>query len=481
MVASALTSPRAPLALGLLLLPLELLSQFRIGTGEAAELYAKHCQICHGRDLQGGLGSNLVDQEWTHAAGDEQIARVIREGLPDLGMQPFADILSEEEIRSLVIYIRELTQIAEKDEIEESLRPQEGVYRTAHHAFRLEEVFSAEGVLWSVAFLPGGDLLLTERGGQLLRVDDSGDAVSIRGIPNVRAQGQGGLLEVALHPDYVDNGWVYLAFSHRLERRGEDMGMTKIVRGRLDGDRWTDEETIFEAPPEAYTGASHHFGTRLVFDDGYLFFTIGDRGRQDQAQDLSRPNGKTHRIHDDGRIPTDNPFVDRADAFASIWTYGNRNQQGLARHPATGALWSTEHGPRGGDEVNLLTPGANYGWPVITYGMNYDGTPITEVTAHPGMEQPVHQWTPSIAVCGIDFYEGDSFPKWRHDLFVTGLASQELRRLALQGGTVVEEEIVLKNEGRVRDVASGPDGLLYVILTDLDRRHSRLCRLVPEE
>jgi glucose/arabinose dehydrogenase len=214
-----------------------------------------------------------------------------------------------------------------------------------------------------------------------------------------------------------------------------------------------------------------------VFQDGYLFFAIGDRGRKANAQDLSLPNGKIHRIHDDGRVPEDNPFADREDAFPTIWTYGNRNPQGLDQHPQTGGIWESEHGPRGGEEINLIERGNNYGWPVITHGMNYDGTPITEKTAMEGMEQPKLHWTPSIAVCGIDFYEGDIFPDWKNDLFAGGLASEELHRLEIEEGEVVKSSVVMKGAGRVRDVASGPDGYLYLVLNGPDR----IVRLVPAE
>ena len=208
-------------------------------------------------------------------------------------------------------------------------------------------------------------------------------------------------------------------------------------------------------------------------------FSIGDRGRQDMAQDITRPNGKIHRIHDDGRIPTDNPFADRPGAYASIWSYGHRNPQGLDIDPSTGELWETEHGPRGGDETNKIRPGLNFGWPVITYGMNYNGSPMTDSTSQEGMEQPMHYWVPSIASCGIDFYEGNRFYNWKNNLFVSGMASQELHRLTIEDGEVVDDEIVLKNQGRVRDVANGPDGYLYVSLTSGTPAKGRIYRLVP--
>jgi glucose/arabinose dehydrogenase len=279
-------------------------------------------------------------------------------------------------------------------------------------------------------------------------------------------------MDVAVHPEHEKNGWVYLSFS---DPGSDDSAMTAVVRGRITDGMWVDEETLFRAPAELYRKGRVHFGSRFVFDgEGYLFFTIGERGHQDDAQDITRPNGKVHRIYDDGRIPEDNPFVDRKDAIPSIWSYGHRNPQGLARHPLTGELYDAEHGPRGGDELNLVQQGRNYGWPVITYGMNYDGTPITSLTAKEGLEQPVTHWTPSLAVCAIDFYVGDRFPGWRHDLFLSSLAAEELLRLEIEDGEVVHQEVLFKGIGRVRDVVSGPDGYLYVSLEP-----GRIARLVP--
>jgi aldose sugar dehydrogenase len=295
----------------------------------------------------------------------------------------------------------------------------------------------------------------------------------IQGTPEVWSQGQGGLLDVAVHPNHATNGWVYLSYSEPGEN---GTAMTAVVRGRLREGRFVEQQTVFRAPANSYRTGRVHFGSRLVFDGkGHLFFSIGERGHKEDAQDLSRPNGKVHRLHDDGRIPEDNPFIGRSDALPSIWSYGNRNPQGLALHPETGALWESEHGPRGGDELNLLQPGRNYGWPLITYGMNYDGTPMTDRTAQEGLEQPVLHWTPSIAVCGMDFYTGTRFPQWKHHLFVGALAQEELRRLVLEGGKVVHQEVLFKDIGRVRDVVSGPDGFLYVVFNKPDR----IARLVP--
>ena len=454
---------------GLLLLALSLPGQSRIGTGEVAELYQQHCAICHGDEMQGGLGGSLVGP-LDYATTDEAMRQWIKEGNPDLGMPAFETQLSEPEIRSLVIYIREQRHLAAQEA--DGNASGKDIYESGGHRFKVEEMATGLSTPWSIAFLPGGDYLVTEKEGVLRRVSSGKVLPGVEGIPEVWQRGQGGLLEVALHPQYGENGWVYLAFSEELK---DNAGFTTIVRGRIEDNRWVDEELIFRVPAEFASSSGVHFGVRFVFQDGYLFFPVGDRGNMRQAQDLSTPNGKVHRIHDDGRIPEDNPFRSDPEAYPTLWTCGNRNAQGLDAHPRTGDIWEAEHGPRGGDEVNLIEKGKNYGWPVITYGMNYNGTPITEKTDAPGMEQPKHYWTPSIAVCGIDFYEGDLFPKWKYNLFVGGLRSEELHRLVIEDRTVVKDEIVLKGLGEVRDVASGPDGALWLVLNS----PGRIVRLVP--
>lgn len=456
---------------------LNLSAQNRIGTGTVNELYQTYCASCHGKDLEGGLGGTLLGDNWDYVKDYDGMAAYISKGNLEKGMPGFGESLSAEQIRSLVIFIREKNAQAETVDRQEA--DATGVFQAGDERFRVEDVVTGLDRPWSVAFMPDGRLLITEKGGTLRFAKKDGSLSGpIQGIPEVWVHGQGGLLEVALHPDYEENGWVYLAYSHQDGMDGgRDGGMTKVVRGRIQNGRWQDEEVIFESPPELASSRGVHFGTRLVFQDGYLFFSIGDRGRQDQAQDLSRPNGKVHRLYDDGRIPEDNPFVDDPNAFPSIWTYGNRNPQGLDAHPETGEIWEAEHGPRGGDEINRIERAVNYGWPVITYGMNYNGTPITEKTHAPGMAQPALYWVPSIAVCGIDFYEGDLFPNWKNNLFVGGLASQELHRLVIENGKVIKDEIVLKELGRVRDVASAPDGSLMLVLNGPDK----IIRLVPAE
>ncbi|MCG8441390.1 MAG: PQQ-dependent sugar dehydrogenase [Caulobacterales bacterium] len=458
-------------------------AQFRIGSGSISDTYETHCAACHGADLAGGLGGSLIDDVWTLGDDDAAITQAILDGFPDQGMQGFADTLTAEEVRALVIYIREHMLLAEQEQLTAESAPSDGVYSTDLHAFALETVFEHPGELWGLAFLPDGRLLVSEKTGALLMVDEAGAIEPVAGIPEAWAKGQGGLLDVALHPGYGENGWVYLALSASSgEVDGEVVGQTKVVRGRIADGAWVDEEAVFEAPPEFHSDRGFHFGTRLVFDEGYLFFAIGDRGEPDSAQDLSRPNGKMHRIHDDGRIPDDNPFLDVEGAYPTVWSYGHRNPQGIVRHPATGALYDTEHGPRGGDELNRVERGVNYGWPVITYGMNYDGTPITDKTAMEGMAQPLLYWTPSIAACGLAVYEGEAFPEWRGDLFAGGLATQEVRRLRVEGDVVIADEIILKGQGRVRDIKSGPDGSLYVVVNrSRDQGDSAIFKFVSAE
>lgn len=446
---------------------------------DIGKFYAQNCAQCHGRTLAGGVGPSLMDDQWLHGDRDEDLAKVIRDGVPD-AMDGFGDELSEADIRAMVIFIREKRAGFSSSE-ERTTRPQPTTpVRSELHTFKLETVADRLSTPWGMAFLPDGRLLFTEKSGQL-RVIEHGvlHTDPVRGTPAVRDAGQGGLLDVAVHPRYAENGWIYLAYSDPATRNGEPVSLTTIVRGKIRDGAWVEQQTIWRAPLEFYRpGGGVHFGCRIVFDrDGYLFFSHGERGRQENAQDVKLPNGKIHRIHDDGRIPDDNPFAKQPGAFASIWTYGNRNPQGLALDPRDGSLWETEHGPRGGDELNLIRRGANYGWPVITYGMNYNGTPITAITAKDGLEQPITHWTPSIAVCGIDFYTGDKFPHWKNNLLVTALAQQELRRVVIENGQVTHQEILLKDFGRVRDVQTGPDGALYVALNQPDR----IVRLVPAE
>ncbi|HSD42542.1 MAG TPA: PQQ-dependent sugar dehydrogenase [Burkholderiales bacterium] len=348
--------------------------------------------------------------------------------------------------------------------------------RTEEHVVRAVTVVAGLDHPWSIAFLPDGRMLVTERPGRLRIVgkDRQLDPRPVAGLPaGIAEHGQGGLLDVVLHPRFAENAWVYLSYA---ARDGTGVG-TEVARGKLAGDRLTDVQTLFRMQPKS--GGGRHFGSRLVFDrDGFLFITLGDRGEQERAQRLDDHAGKIVRLHDDGRVPADNPFVQRAGARPEIWSLGNRNVQGAALHPRTGALWAHEHGPQGGDEVNVIRAGVNYGWPVITYGVNYGiGTKIGEGTAKPGLAQPILHWVPSIAPSGMAFYDGDRFARWKGDLFVGALRDRMLVRLRLDGERVVREErMFVGTLGRIRDVRASPDGLIYLLTDESD---GKLIRLEP--
>ena len=350
------------------------------------------------------------------------------------------------------------------------------VFESEEHAFRVVEVASGLDHPWGLAFLPDGRLLVTERAGQLRTVTAGRlDPEPVAGVPPVYASGQGGLLDVALHPDFRENGWVYLSYA------GGHWGRagTEVARGRLRGSRIEDVEVLFRALPKSSGG--RHFGSRLRFaPDGHLFVTLGDRGDRHRAQDPGDHAGSILRIRDDGGVPPDNPFVSMKGARPEIFTIGNRNVQGLAFHSGTGVLFAHEHGPRGGDELNVVRAGVNYGWPVISYGREYrSGAPVGEGTRREGMAQPAYQWTPSIAPSGLTVYEGDRFPGWRGNLFAGALKFRLLARLVLDSERVVHEERLLEGRyGRIRDVRTGPDGLLY-LLTDAPAPHGALLRLEP--
>ena len=351
----------------------------------------------------------------------------------------------------------------------------QSVYRSAMHDYRVVTV--AENLIqpWGIAFLPGGDALITERPGRL-RILRQGKLLpnAVEGVPAVFHSRQGGLLEVMPHPNFATNRLVYLSFSK--PGATDTQSRTALVRGRFENDRLTDVQTLFEAVSQ---GQGHYSG-KIAFDrNGYLFLSLGDRQVPPQgelekhpAQDLTNHHGKIVRLHDDGRVPTDNPFVSRAGAKPEIWSYGHRNVQGLAIHPDTGEVWADEHGPQGGDELNRIEPGKNYGWPVIGFGVNYTtGLAIHRGTHRDGMEQPAKIWVPSIGISAMMFYTGDKFPEWKGNLFIGAMAGQHLVRLVLNGGKVVaEEKLLLDRKQRIREVRQGPDGNLYIFLgTDLVR------------
>jgi glucose/arabinose dehydrogenase len=296
----------------------------------------------------------------------------------------------------------------------------------------------------------------------------------ITGLPEIMVKGQGGLLDLELHPDYKNNGWLYFSYSGYAED-DHTKGCTNVMRARLDGNQLVDQEIIFNGTPDSDKG--HHWGSKLAFDKkGYLFFGVGDRGNRDEnPQRLSNHAGKIHRIMDDGSIPPDNPFVDTPGAMLSIYSYGHRNPQGTCMNPETGEIFETEHGPMGGDELNLIKPGLNYGWPVISYGVNYNGTKFTDLTAKEGMEQPLTYWVPSIAPCGMTFVTGDRYPRWKNNILIGSLRFQYLERVVLDGTNVTHHEKLLEGIGRVRNVEMSPDGFIYVAIEN----PGKILKLVP--
>jgi aldose sugar dehydrogenase len=345
---------------------------------------------------------------------------------------------------------------------------------TATHRVRAVTVVSGLQHPWAMAFLPDGAMLVTERGGRLRLVRGGRlDPQPVSGVPAVHAQGQGGLMDVALHPAFERNRLVYLTYS-----KPHDRGATTALgRGRLEGGSLVEFHDIFVA--QAHGRTSRHFGSRIVFDhDGMVYVTIGDRGQMARAQDTFDHAGTTVRLHDDGRVPSDNPFAGSGGGLPEIFTYGNRNAQGMTVHPVTGTIWQHEHGPRGGDEVNILRTGGNYGWPAVTHGVDYTGRRISDRAEAPGMVSPLLHWTPSIAPSGMAFYTGDIFPNWRGSAFAGALAGRHLRRIVFDGDRAVHQESLLEGVGRIRDVRQGGDGYLYLLT---DAADGALIRLEPAD
>jgi len=327
-----------------------------------------------------------------------------------------------------------------------------------------EVIVSDLNIPWGFTFLPDSSMLITEKSGQLIHFKD-GKKTNISGLPEIYVRGQGGLLDVILHPDYKTNGWLY--FSYASPDGKESGGNTAIARAKLKDNGLTDLEILYKATPNTTKG--QHFGSRLIFDDnGYLFFTIGERGNRDEnPQDITRDGGKVYRINDDGSIPEDNPFVNESNAKTAIYSYGHRNPQGMILHPKTKEIWTHEHGPKGGDEINIIKAGKNYGWPIISYGVNYSGTSFTDITEKEGMEQPIHYWDPSIAPSGMAFINSEKYGDWKGNLLVGSLKFQYLDLCTLKDNKVIKEERLLDNLGRVRSVNQGPDGFIYVGIENL--------------
>jgi glucose/arabinose dehydrogenase len=326
---------------------------------------------------------------------------------------------------------------------------------------------------WGMAWLPDGRMLVTEKAGEILVFKNNKfTGTKLEGVPKVFAEGQGGLLDIKLHPDYKQNQWIYISYSKPVEGGAT----TAIMRFKLKGNQLVEKKDIFLAKP--FLKADFHFGSRIIFDKNkFMFFSVGERGTQPKVQKLDNDHGKIHRIYDDGRIPQDNPFVGQKGASPSIWTYGHRNPQGMVYDAATNRIWAVEHGPKGGDELNLIVKGKNYGWPKTSYGINYDGSILTELKEMPGVENPVRYWVPSIAPCGMTIVTSNRYPAWKGNLLIGALAHRHIARVQLSGTKFQTEEKLVQDIGRVRCVAEAPDGYIYAITEG----PGLLIRLMPKK
>lgn len=445
---------------------------------DPATLATTLCAGCHGTNLTGGTAPNILTDVLKHGNDDASLLRAIRDGFPQTGMAGFGAVLNTEEQNAMLAYLRRQQRAYAFGTVRKpDGMPASVTFKTERHTFRLETVADGLDTPWGITFLPDGSMLVSDRVGVIRSISKEGKLAPqpIRGAPQPFVRQDGGMLDIIAHPGYAKNGWLYLAYTEQGEDRAKSM--TVIVRGRVRDGAWIDQETIFRAPQKFYYRDTSHYGCRFYWDkDGSLFFTIGERGTSTDSQDLTNPLGKIHRIKDDGTTPSDNPFVNKAGAWPTIWSYGHRHPQGLNYHPVTGKLWATEHGPRNGDELNRIEPGKNYGWPLASWGQVQFRETIGG-TSHPGTEQPIVYWSPTIAPAAIEFSTSAKFPGWKNDLLVCGLFGRQLRRVVTDGDRVTRQEVLFADQGRVRDVTTGPDGLIYVALN----APGRIARLVPVE
>lgn len=436
----------------------------------AASNYQRFCAGCHGAALE-----KFAEKKWMDEDDNASVVRSIKYGIEEEGMPAFQKTFSDTEIAELADYVKKGIP-DDRTLLKPAVTP-DGIIETESQKYIVETVVSGLKVPWGMVFLSEKEILISEREGTLHRFSDGKLGPPIEGLPEIMASGQGGLLDLALHPDFQSNGWIYIAYSALNTGSKKPTGNTAVIRAKLDGNRLSDVQQIYKGNPD--TDRSHHFGTRMAFDGkGHIYISNGDRGQHFEfAQKLDNSNGKIHRLNDDGTIPKDNPFVNTPGAVKSIYSYGHRNPQGLCFHPVTNELWQTEHGPRGGDELNVIKKGANYGWPVISYGINYDGTILTDQKEQEGMEQPLFYWTPSIAPCGMTFITGDRYPEWQNNLLVGALSFKYVERLVIKDKSVIHREKLLEDIGRVRNVVMGPDNLIYVSIEN----PGKILRLVPVE
>ena len=424
-----------------------------------AENYATYCSGCHGEKMDA-----FTDRQWKHGNKLNDLMKAIKKGYANEGMPAFAETFTDTEINELANYILKGIKNVEAYNFDNA--PVSDIFKSEKLTIKAVPVVTGIDVPWGMAFLPDGSMLVTDRQGKLYRVKNK-NKQEIKGIPQVIAEGQGGLLDIVLHPDFANNNLIYFSYSKPKKTNEAVLATTAVMRAELNGEMLSEQTIIFEALP--YAPTRHHYGSRLVFDaKGFLYVSVGERGNEKQNPQSTADNqlGKIHRIKDDGSIPSDNPFKDKAGHATTLYCYGNRNPQGLAFNPATGDLWENEHGPRGGDEINIIKPGKNYGWPITSYGINYNGKTITDKTIAPGIEDAELYWIPSIAPSGMAFIKGDIYKPWKGALLVGSLRFKYLNLCYLDGNKIVSQEKLLKNIGRVRDVRVGPDGYIYVAVEE---------------
>ena len=416
--------------------------------------YISYCAGCHGEKLDA-----FVDRKWKYGNTRENIFTGIKNGYPNGGMPAYKEAFSGRQIKDLADYI--LKGIKNRERYDFGNNTKQNVFIFEEQNIKLDTIASGFKIPWSIAFLPNDELLVTEKNGGLYKITKARTKLLIENSPQVVAEGQGGLMDIILHPNFKENNLVYISYSKRNENN-ESLATTAIMMAKLVGNKLENNKIIFEALP--YSTTRHHYGSKMVFaNDGMLYFSVGERGNENQnPQTITNDLGKIHRIKDDGSVPVDNPFTNANGKRTSLFTYGNRNPQGLTLNPFTNQIWEHEHGPRGGDEINIIQSGKNYGWPAISYGINYDGTVLTKNTALPGMEQPLHYWVPSIAPSGMAFVTGNKYKGWQGTLLVGSLKFKYLNKCTIKNNKVISEELLLKNIGRLRDVRMGPDEFIYI-------------------
>jgi len=457
----------------------------------ANEIYNTTCAACHGTSAGAGPSAHaLFSNDYLGSHTDAQIVQALTDGVPGTANHKFTTLFFPDEIAQMPALIRIRAGIVNR-----KVGPVPDitgkVFNSQKASFKVEPLVKGLNQPWGMAFLPDGRMVFTERSGQLRFMDKNGNASApVKGTPAVFERQDGGLLDVAVPPDFAKTGWIYISYStvapgYQIQPGDEQAPnmapptMTWVVRGKVNvNNEWVDQQVLFNPPADSYRVTADHYGSRFLFDGkGHFFWSMGERHDMQMSQNLASPLGKIHRLNLDGSIPKDNPFVHTPGALGSIWTFGHRNPEGLTFDPATGIFWETEHGPVGGDEVNIIEPGKNYGWGMATFGIE-PGIGRLHAT---GVTDPITYYNPSIGPSGITFYTGDKFPAWKGNLFITGMVGQKLIRMEIKGRQIASQETLIADYGRVRDVKVGPDGLLYVLLQNMngDAKGGSIIRLVP--